>query len=71
MSFILFIVFLVLVWLLYSMHSAYKSMALELREIRLRCIPESASSKDTTYAMGKDTRDKIKTGLNYLASLAM
>ena len=59
MKLVVVILLLLAAWLVYSILQSYRNMEQELREIRMKCIKESAVTDDR----GKDPTDKMASSL--------
>lgn len=81
MSLLTLLVFMALMWLIHSLNASYKSLVVEMKELRIRCTPSSSGKiEGLTGSLGagiggdrnltRTTADAIRNGLQYLSSLA-
>jgi len=63
MKLVVVILILLAVWLVYSILQSYRNMEQELREIRMKCIKESAVTSSDDRANATDPTDKMTSSL--------
>jgi hypothetical protein len=63
MKLVVVILILLAAWLVYSILQSYRNMEYELREIRMKCIKESAVTSSDDRSRGIDPTEKMTSSL--------
>jgi hypothetical protein len=66
MKLVAVILILLVAWLIYAIIQSYRSMAEELKEIRMKCIKKSDDDSDFTYNASDPANKMVSTLVNAL-----